>query len=257
MKESPKKKIILIGNLKQNPKTLKDALKLATEYKNLRKKYKDLILGMAVPLSFGSDILKKYGKDLVIYSQNVSSWNEGAHTGENSASQILSIGIKNTITGHSERREMGETNSLIKMQVENALSKKMNVLLCVGEKERHEDTGHIHFVNEQIESALSYVSKSDAKKLILAYEPVWAIGKNAVRSANENEIYEMAIAIRKKLVEMFGKSVGSSIPILYGGSANSKNCAEIMHVHHIDGFLLGRASLDSKEMSKMLEIILK
>lgn len=249
-----KRKIVLIGNLKQNPAKLSQVLALASEYKKLNKKYRNIALGMAAPTPFLSELAKKHKKDFAIYAQTVSGEDGGAHTGEASAAQIASIGVGNTIIGHSERRAKGENNEVIQKAVAHALVAKMQVLLCVGEKERHENTGHIRFVNEQIESALSYVKKADAKKLTLAYEPVWAIGENAVRSANENEIYEMAIAIRKKLVEMFGKTAGSLIPILYGGSANAKNCREIMAVHHIDGFLLGRASLDAKELAKIIEL---
>lgn len=247
----------IIGNFKQNPDTLTKSLALAKEYVNLKKINKNIKLGIAAPTPFLNELVKKFGKSLPIYAQNVSSTNDGSHTGETSASMLNSIGIKNTIIGHSERRAVGENNEIIKKQVENALAKKMQIVLCVGEKERHEDTGHIRFVNEQLETALSYVKKTEIKNIIIAYEPVWAIGKDAVRSANENEIYEMTIAIRKKLVEMFSKNIGSAVKIIYGGSVNSKNCMEIMSVHNIDGFLLGRASLDTKEVKKIIEIISK
>lgn len=247
----------IIGNFKQNPDTLTKSLALAKEYVNLKKINKNIKLGIAAPTPFLPELVKKFGKSLLIYSQNVSDTNDGSHTGEISASMLNSIGIKNTIIGHSERRAMGENNEIIKKQIENALAKKMQIVLCVGEKERHEDTGHIRFVDEQLETALSYVKKTELKNITIAYEPVWAIGKNALRNANENEIYEMTIAIRKKLVEMFSKNIGSTVKIIYGGSVNSKNCAEIMSVHNIDGFLLGRASLDTKEVKKIIEIISK
>lgn len=249
------KKVIIIGNLKQNPARLQDAIKLAGEYKNLKKKNRNILWGMAAPMPFLYELNKKYGKDIPIYAQTISSTESGAYTGEASAAQVVSTGIKHTVIGHSERRNKGETNEIVSKQVTAAVSKKMDILLCVGEKERHEDMGYIRFVNDQLESALAYVKKTESKKISIAYEPVWAIGQHALRSANENEIYEMTIAIRKKLVEMFGKTAGTAIPILYGGSVNSKNCADILKVHHIDGFLLGRASLDPKELQKIVEII--
>ncbi len=248
---------IIIGNLKQNPKTITAAINLAKEYIKLKKLNKGIILGMAAPAIFLNELQKKYGKSLPIYAQNIGSENEGAHTGDYGADQMVSIGIKNTIIGHSERREKGETNLDIQKQVSNALIKKMNIVICVGERERHEDMGHIRFVDDQIETALTYVKRQDMKNIMIAYEPVWAIGKGAMRSANQNEIYEMSIAIRKKLVEIFGKNSGMEIPILYGGSVNAKNCVEIMSVHNISGFLLGRASLDPKELNKIIEIINK
>lgn len=254
MKEGSK---IIIGNLKQNPKTITEAINLTKEYISLKKSNKEINFGIALPAVFLSDVNKKYGKKIDVYAQNISSENEGAHTGEYGAEQVNSIGIKHVIVGHSERREKGETNQDIQKQVSNALTKKMSVIICVGEKERHEDMAHIRIVNDQIESALMYAKRQDVKNIMIAYEPVWAIGKNATRSANENEIYEMSITIRKKLVEMFTKNIGMSIPILYGGSANSGNCAEIMSVHNINGFLLGRASLDIKELKKIIDIINK
>lgn len=250
-------KIILIGNFKQNPDTLAKSLTLAKEYINLKKINKHIALGIAAPMVFLPEIKKKYGKSISLYAQNISQHNEGSHTGEVSAGQLTSSGIKNVIIGHSERRSLGENNQNIQKQIENALSKKMNIVLCVGEIERHEDTGHIRFVDEQIETALGYVKKSDLKNITIAYEPVWAIGQNAIRVASENEIYEMTIAIRKKLVEMFSKANGGSVPIIYGGSVNSKNCESILSVHHISGFLLGRSSLDTKEVKKIIEIISK
>jgi triosephosphate isomerase len=250
-------KIILIGNFKQNPDTLAKSLTLVKEYVNLKKQNKHISFGVAAPMIFLPELNKKYGKSMSLYAQNVSPYDGGGHTGDVSANQITSTGIKNVIIGHSERRALGENNENIKKQIENALAKKMNIVLCVGERERHEDTSHISFVNEQLETALGYIKKTDLKNITIAYEPVWAIGQNAVRVASENEIYEMTIAIRKKLVEMFSKANGSSVPIIYGGSVNSKNCESIMSVHHISGFLLGRASLDAKEVKKIIEVINK
>jgi triosephosphate isomerase len=131
----------------------------------------------------------------------------------------------------------------------------MQIVLCVGELERHNDATHIHFVEDQIQTALIDIRKIDSKNITIAYEPVWAIGADAVRGANQNEIYEMTIVIRKKLVDLFGKNSGGEIPIIYGGSVNSQNAKEIMSVHHIDGMLLGRASLDINEMKKIINQI--
>lgn len=246
---------IIIGNLKQNPDTLEKCIKLASEYTKLQKKYKDTFLGIALPSIFLENVNKKYGKNINIYSQTVSEFLEGGHTGEISVNQINSIGIKQTIIGHSERRIMGDTNEVVQKQIQNALNKKMKVVLCVGERDRDINTEYIKFVDTQIETALDFVKKIDYKNITIAYEPVWAIGNNAQRSANVNEIYEMTIAIRKKLIEIFGKSNGTQIPVLYGGSINSKNSLELINIHHIDGFLIGRASLDIKEITKIIEII--
>ena len=251
------KQTLIIANLKQNPNTLKEAVILARNYINLKKTSKNANIGMALPLPFLYPIQKEFGKSITIYAQSVSAYIYGPHTGETSAKQLISIGIKNTIIGHSERRAMGETNESIRDQVENALAENMNVILCVGEIQRHGDATHIHFVEQQLEIGLMKTKKQDFKNITIAYEPVWAIGEMATRSANVNEIYEMTIIIRKKLVEIFGKISGSSIKIIYGGSVNSTDCKEIMSVHHIEGLLVGHASLNTKEMKKIIDIARK
>ncbi len=249
------KQVLIIGNLKQNPATLKEAVSLSKEYIKIKKSFKWIKIGIALPYPFLYPIQKELGKSLDLYAQAISSETNGAHTGEVSNLQLNSIGIKNTIIGHSERRAKGETNTDIAKQIENALSKNMNIVLCVGENSRHDDAAHIKFVEEQIGTALQKVKKSEIKNIIVAYEPVWAIGTGAVRSANQNEIYEMTITIRKKLVDLFGKNTGAEIPIIYGGSVNEINAKEIMSVHNIDGMLLGRASLDINEMKKIINQI--
>lgn len=249
------KQVLIIGNLKQNPATLKEAVSLSKEYIKIKKNFKWIKIGIALPYPFLYPVQKELGKSLDIYAQTISNENNGPYTGEVSAGQINSIGIKHTIIGHSERRAKGETNKNIAQQIENALNKSMKIILCVGESERHNDASHIHFVEDQIQTALIDIRKIDSKNITIAYEPVWAIGTNATRGANQNEIYEMAIVIRKKLVDLFGKNSGGEIPIIYGGSVNSENAQEIMSVHHIDGMLLGRASLDITEMKKIINQI--
>lgn len=251
------KKAIIIGNLKENPATLKEAVNLTKGYIKLKKMNKWINLSVSIPYPFLYPIQKELGKSIDIYSQSISSELSGAHMGEVSANQLISIGIKNTIIGHSERRAKNETNTVVAKQVENALSKNMKIILCVGELTRNNDMTYVKFVEDQIETALFNVKKTDTKNITIAYEPVWAIGANALHSATQNEIYEMTIIIRKKLVDFFGKSAGGDIPIIYGGSANSDNADEIMSVHHIDGLLLGRASLDLKELKRVIDVIRK
>ena len=121
----------------------------------------------------------------------------------------------------------------------------------VSNEKVRDSNNYIQEVEEQIVTALGGLKKNDAPYITVAYEPVWAIGSNATRPATENEIHEMAIVIHKKLIEIFGKKNGGEIPILYGGSANSTNVKSILAIHHINGFLLGRASLDKVEMCKI------
>ncbi len=246
------KKVLIVGNLKQNPKNIKEAIALTRQYSQLKKIAKNVELGIALPFVFLPATQKEFGKGLPLYAQTLSDAKEGAHTGEVGASQLTSIGIKNVILGHSETRTRGVTNEEVAGQVENALAEHMHIILCVGEKERHGDTEHIHFIEKQLESALFGIKKTDASNITIAYEPVWAIGSTATRAATENEIYEMTITIRKKLVELFGRTAGGDIRILYGGSVNAENCASLLSIHHIEGLLIGRVSLDAKEMKSII-----
>lgn len=245
-------KILIIGNLKQNPKNIKEALALTRHYSQLKKLAKNVELGIALPFIFLPAAQKEFGKGLPLYAQTLSDAKDGAHTGEVGAAQLTSIGIKNVVLGHSERRARGNTNEEIAGQVENALAENMHVVLCVGERARHADAEHINFVEKQLESALFGIKKTDAPNITIAYEPVWAIGAAATRAATENEIYEMTITIRKKLVELFGRTAGGDIRILYGGSVNTENCESLLSIHHIEGLLVGRASLDAKEMKSII-----
>lgn len=250
-----KNKVILIGNLKQNPKTLKEALTLSEFYIKLKKTYKNLELGISLPYVFLHEVNKKYSKSLNIYAQNISAYPDGAHTGEVGAIQIKSLKIKGSIIGHSETRANGDTNETIQKKVTEALKNNLQIILCVGEKERKDNGDYVNEINTQIESALLYVKKAETKNITIVYEPVWAIGEKAVRNANQDEIYEITIIIRKKLFEMFGKSVGEKINIMYGGSVNSKNINSLSEIKPVNGFLLGRTSLDTKELKLIAETL--
>jgi triosephosphate isomerase len=243
-------KHIIIGNLKQNPNTVAEVKKIYSLWNKLALGHKKISFGLCVSPVFITEGKKSLKTKTMLYSQKVSSTNNGAHTGEISATQIKSVGARGALVGHSERRGMGETNENIKDQVQNLIQEKMHTILCVGEKVR-DGNNYIQEVEEQIVAALGGLKKTDAVYITVAYEPVWAIGSNATRPATENEIHEMAIVIHKKLIEIFGKKNGSEIPILYGGSANSTNAKSILAIHHINGFLLGRASLDKVEMCKI------
>lgn len=241
---------IIVGNLKQNPPTLHEVKKIYSLWNKLALGHKKISFGLCVSSVFIAEGKKSLKPKTVLYSQHVAGTKEGAHTGEISSSQIKSVGARGALVGHSERRSMGETNIDIQNQIINTVNEKMNIVLCVGEVSRDNET-YISEVEEQIQTALGGLKKNDAQYITVAYEPVWAIGSGATRPATENEIHEMAIVIHKKLIDIFGKKNGSSVPILYGGSANSQNVKSILNIHHINGFLLGRASLDKVEMCKI------
>ena len=229
-----------------NPTSLKEAVKLAKATD-----VKDAVL--CVPFIYLKEI-KKVIKKAKLGAQNVSIEESGAYTGEISAKMLADIGVKYIIIGHSERRAMGETNEIINKKIKIALSAGLLPILCVGEKERDENHEYLNVVDKQIEEGLAGINKNLLSKIVIAYEPIWAIGKNAVREATPAEFFEMKIFIKKVFSDIFG--VKTEIPsILYGGSVDEKNTAGFSVEGQADGFLIGRSSLDPKKFKQIISII--
>lgn len=195
--------------------------------------------------------LKKISKKISLGSQDAFFEEFGAFTGEISASLLYNLGVRYSIIGHSERRGQ-DTNEIINKKVRNCLASGITPILCVGEIERDEDHQYLSFVQNQVESALEKVSRSSLSKVIIAYEPLWAIGKKAVREATSAEFLEMSLFIKKVLNDKFNRASTEGIKILYGGSVNTKNALDFLQNGKADGLLVGRESLNP---AKFLEII--
>jgi triosephosphate isomerase len=198
--------------------------------------------------------LKKYSRKLGLGVQNIFQEESGAYTGEISAEMVYDLGGRYVILGHSERRAMGESNEEINKKIRSALSAGLMPVICIGEKDRDENHEYLNFIKEQIEIAFKNVSKDSLSKMIIAYEPVWAIGKNATREATPAEFLETKIFIKKVLSDIF--SVKADIPrIIYGGSVHPKNSEAFIKEGQADGFLVGRDSLDAKKFSEIINIV--
>ena len=178
-----------------------------------------------------------------ISSQDISAHEKGAYTGDISAEQLDSIGLDFAIIGHSERREyQGETDIVIAEKLKQAFKHQINPILCVGEKlEEREAEKHFEVVKTQIMDALVAQKPEDLSRLIIAYEPVWAIGTG--KTATPEQAQEIHAFIRKVLKDEFGVEVANDTSILYGGSVNAENANEIFAQPDIDGGLVGGASL--------------
>ncbi len=240
---------IVIGNWKMNPLTLKEAEKVFSGIvKNLKVKKTEVVI---CPPFLCLEKLGKISKKVSLGAQNAFTEDSGAYTGEVSVKMLANIGVKYVILGHSERRVMGENNEVINKKVKASLSAGLIPIVCIGEKERDENHEYLNFVREQIEQGFTGISKNLISNIIIAYEPVWAIGKNAKREASPAEFREMSIFIRKILSDKFGAKSIEKTRIIYGGSAHPENVTGFL-VEGADGFLAGRDSLDPK---KFLEII--
>ncbi|MCX6755197.1 MAG: triose-phosphate isomerase [Candidatus Nomurabacteria bacterium] len=238
-------KKIIISNWKMNPTSLKEAVKLAKASDK-----KDVVL--CVPFVYLKEV-KKVIKKAKLGAQDVFTEESGAYTGEISVKMLADIGVKYVILGHSERRAMGENNEKVNKKIKTLIDIGITPVLCIGEKERDENHDYLIFVKKQIEECLSGINKNLINKMVIAYEPIWAIGKNAFREATPAEFLEMKIFIKKVIINILGDKI--EIPsIIYGGSVDEKNTRWFAEDGEADGFLIGRASLDSKKFKEIVKI---
>lgn len=198
-------------------------------------------LAHAVSLSAGTNI--------EVIAQNMHFEESGAYTGEISAEMLLSIGIKTVILGHSERREyFGETDEILAKKVQKALEKNMQVVFCFGELLEERKSGeHFNVVASQLKNALFSLPESAWSNIVLAYEPVWAIGTGETASAEQAQ--EMHAFIRKTIADQYNQAVADEVSILYGGSVKPNNASEIFSKPDVDGGLIGGASLKAEDFS--------
>ena len=186
-------------------------------------------------------------KNIEVVSQNVHQNNNGAYTGEVSAKMLSSFGIKTTIIGHSERREyFNETHDLLKHKVDTSLENSMRIIFCFGEqlKDRKTDN-HFNIISNQISESLFHLNSSDWDNIILAYEPVWAIGTG--ETASSDQVQEMHSFIRNFISQKYSTELAQKVSILYGGSVKPNNAKEIFSMEDVDGGLIGGASLNSTD----------
>jgi len=185
-------------------------------------------------------------------AQNCSEYLSGEYTGEVSASIIKSIGCKYVLIGHSDRKQFSENSHKIRQRIHRALSHNLNVVLCIGEsQDNREHNEHFEIIKEQINDMLSEFPADKTNSLIVAYEPIWAIGSGT--SATPDQAQEMHAFIRKQLLNLFPSTVSESIPLLYGGSCNVKNSKELFLCPDIDGGLIGSASLRANDFCEIVK----
>lgn len=182
-------------------------------------------------------------------AQNCSNHDSGAYTGEISVSMLKSVGVKYVVIGHSERREyFGETDALLAEKTNKILAEGLLPIFCCGEAlATREANKHEAYVTAQIEAGLFHLSADDMKKVVIAYEPIWAIGTGVTASSAQAQ--DMHKVIREKLASKYGNEVADSISILYGGSVKPDNAKELFSQPDVDGGLVGGASLKSRDFT--------
>lgn len=192
-----------------------------------------------------------------VAAQNCSDKNNGAFTGEVSAEMLQSIGIKHCVIGHSERREYFlENNRLLAAKVDRCLQHEITPIFCCGESLKiREENNQNAFVQQQLEESLFHLSSEQIKKIVIAYEPIWAIGTG--KTATTEQAQEMHKHLRFVLQEKYGKEVADEISILYGGSVKANNAAELFACPDVDGGLVGGASLIAKDFIEIIKALKK
>ena len=242
------RKAVIAGNWKMN-KTATQAAQLIDE---LIPAVKDAGCEVVICTPFTSLVTaleKTKGTNIHVGAENVHFEASGAYTGEISADMLVDLGVEYVITGHSERRQyFAETDETVNKRTLAALNAGLKVIVCVGENLTQREQGVTEeLVRMQTKIALQGVTAEQMANLIIAYEPVWAIGTG--RTATADQAQEVCAAIRKVLAELYGQAVADATTIQYGGSMNAKNCEELVSKKDVDGGLIGGASLKAADFA--------
>ncbi len=245
---------IVAGNWKMN----KNAMETATLLKEISGKLPNVKAEVMVAPAFvnlAEAVKQLKGSRISVIAQNMHFAESGAFTGEISADMLLSIGIDTAIIGHSERRAFfHETDEILAKKVVAALAKKMRVMFCFGEELNERKSGqHFTVVKNQLKNALFSLDASAWKHIILAYEPVWAIGTG--ETASPEQAQEMHAFIRKTIAGAYNSAIADEVSILYGGSVKPSNAAEIFSKPDVDGGLIGGASLVADDFLAIVKAI--
>ncbi|WP_041276172.1 triose-phosphate isomerase [Desulfosporosinus acidiphilus] len=242
---------VIAGNWKMF-KTVKEAEDYAVKFLEDVKNVTDLDIILCAPFT-ALYALKNELEESVVHlgAQNMSWADQGAYTGEISAQMLLEAACTYVILGHSERREMfGETDEAIAKKVRKALEAGLTPILCVGENLSVREAGKaVAQVQGQVAKALEGISPEDLSRVVVAYEPIWAIGTG--KTASSQDAQEMCAAIRFTLARFMG-TASEKVPILYGGSVKADNIAELLSESDVDGALVGGASLDPQGFAKLI-----
>jgi triosephosphate isomerase len=245
---------IIIGNWKMNPRSLKEAERLFADVAKNISAIKKTEIVVCPPFIYLEKLTKIRTSKIKLGAQDAFPGDVGAFTGEVSTEMLYNIGARYVILGHSERRALGENNNDVNRKIKSALVAGLRPILCVGEKARDVDHNYFNLVKTQIEECLAGISKNSINKIIIAYEPIWAISSTVDRKdATADDSREMAIFIRKILFDKFG-SDASKVRIIYGGSVNEKDAEEFFKNGGVEGLLPGRASLDAKKFVEIIKI---
>ncbi|PID87838.1 MAG: triose-phosphate isomerase [Bacteroidia bacterium] len=251
------RKKIVAGNWKMNT-TLEEGISLASEIKSkvaeIPSVHNKTEIILAPPFTHLYSVKQAIANSNILLSaQNCASETEGAYTGEVSANMLQSCGCDCVIIGHSERRAYyHETSQILLKKIKQALAKDMRIIFCCGEKlEDREAEKHFSVVEKQLQETVGKLSTTDLKQIVLAYEPVWAIGTGV--TASKEQAQEMHAFIRKIIADNFGSAIAEETSILYGGSVKPSNAADLFAQPDVDGGLIGGAALQAESFLSIIK----
>lgn len=247
------RKLLIVGNWKANPESVREARKIAGPVKRAAAKLLRVEAVICPPAVFLSPLGDRVSK-LAFGAQNCFWETAGAYTGQIGPSMLRNSGASFLLLGHSEARRFGDSDEIIARKLRAALKYDWRIILGVGEETRDESGEYLQVIKRQLETALRGMPRKFFERLIIAYEPVWAIGEGAKQSDTPAGFLEQAIYIRRILSGLIGKEVALALPILYGGSVTAANAANFLAEGRADGLLVGRASLEAAEFIKILRL---
>lgn len=245
---------LVIGNWKLNPATAQKTQTLLRDIKKaIPKKNSVAHVAVATPAPFIQEAAKLLKKTrLAIGAQDVSHEEAGAFTGEVAVSMLKSLGVTYIIAGHSERRALGESDERVAQKAAVILKAGLTAVVCIGEKKRDVQGDYFGVVETQLRAILKSVPASALGRLVVAYEPIWAIGTG--KHATPEDVQEMKLFIQKVIADAIQRNAVAKVRVLYGGSVNKDNAEELLQIGKADGFLVGGASLKASEFSSIVAI---
>lgn len=245
------RKPIIVGNWKMN-KTRDEALQFIYAVKNEVASSEVVESAICAPFPYLRCLVKRQGESLRVGAQNMHFESSGAYTGEVAPDMLTAIGVSYVVLGHSERREMfNETDEVVNKKVHAAFENGLTPIICVGESLEERENGTTNqVVDTQTVAALSGLTEDQVKQVVIAYEPIWAIGTG--RTATADQANETSGYIREVIERVYGCDASNAVRIQYGGSVNPSNIKELMAQEHIDGALVGGASLDPQSFLNLV-----
>ncbi len=250
---------LVVGNWKENPESIREAKEIFNPVKRAVGKFAKKEKGGAEvvicpPAVFLSDLAKIVGERLKLGGQDSFWETAGAYTGALGPTMLRNAGASYVLIGHSERRRLGEGDGVLNRKLRRALEIGLKPILCVGEEVRDAEGNYLQTLKTQVEEGLRGLPKKMLTELVIAYEPVWAIGAEAKASDTPSGFMEQAIYIRKIVAGFAGKELGLALPVLYGGSVDQNNALAFLTEGGADGLLVGRASLDPKIFIEIIKL---